>query len=190
MLTHKTSKQLGIFAALAVLMLLTRGNHFALTAELPSASTAIFLLAGFFLGGLVSFVALLGQAFGMDLWMVSQGHMDYAACFNQAYGFLLPAYGALWLGGRYLAHHYEANGMMLVKTAAVTAISASVAFLISKTSFYFLSGLYSTSWVGYMAKLSGSYAGYMVVPLMYVALTAVLYAVIVVGLQQYRQHTA
>jgi len=190
MLSRNTSKQLGIFAALAMLMLLTRGNHFALTADLPSASTAIFLLAGFFLGGLVSFVALLGQAFGMDLWMVSQGHMDAAACFNQAYGFLLPAYGALWMGGRYLARHYEANGMMLIKAATVTVISASTAFLISKTSFYFLSGMYSTSWSGYMAKLSGSYAGYMAAPLMYVAMTSALYALIVVGFQQYRQHTA
>lgn len=190
MFSSKTYKQLAIFTALALLLLLTRGNHFALTAELPSASTAVFLLAGFFLGGLVSFAALLGQAFGMDLWMVSQGHMDAAACFNQAYGFLLPAYGALWLGGRFLARHFEENAMMLVKTAVVTVVSASAAFLISKTSFYFLSGLYSTSWSGYLAKLTDSYVGYMAAPLMYVALTAALYAIIVAGFQQYRQHTA
>lgn len=189
MFSRENTRKLAIFAALVLLLGLTRGNHFALTADLPSASTAVFLLAGFFLGGLVSFVALLGQAFGMDLWAVSQGHMDYAACFNQAYGFLLPAYGALWLGGRWLARRYEANVMMLAKTALVTFVSATVAFLISKTSFYFLSGLYEISISGYAEKLAGSYIGYMAVPLMYVALTAVVYALITATLQQ-RQPTA
>lgn len=187
MLSRINSKKAIIFGVLALLLAFTRGNHFGLTADLPSASTAVFLLAGFFLGGFISFVALLGQAFSMDLLAVARGNMDYAACFNQAYGFLLPAYGALWLGGRWLARHYEDNAMMIVKTAVVTFSSATVAFLITKTSFYFLSGLYETSLNGYAAKLADSYIGYMTTPLIYVALAALVYAIAVAVMQQSRQ---
>lgn len=190
MLYRVNGKKVAVFGALALLLALTRGNHFGLTADLPSASTAVFLLAGFFLGGLVSFVALLGQAFSMDLLAVSQGHMDYATCFNQAYGFLVPAYGALWLGGHWLARHYEESAVMWIKTAIVTCISATVAFLITKTSFYFLSGLHETSLDGYVAKLTSSYPGYMMAPLMYVALTALVYAAVIAGRQQTGQPSA
>ena len=101
MLKLSPRAQLAIGLALALLLAMTRGQHFA-TVNLPSASWAVFFLAGALLRPRWLFPALFIEASLLDFAAVQwAGVSDW--CLSPAYWMLLPAYGSLWLGGRLYA---------------------------------------------------------------------------------------
>ena len=65
--------QLLLSAALILLMILTRTNYFDWTAILPSASLAIFFLAGFYLRSYLSLMGFAALAYGCDYWVLIVG---------------------------------------------------------------------------------------------------------------------
>src|SRR5688572_25707798 len=99
--------QIAIGVVLAALMIATRGQHFPdIKQALPSASWAVFFLAGVYLRALWVPVAFFVMASLLDFAAINwQGVSDY--CVSPTYVALIPAYAALWLGGRWFAGQYR-----------------------------------------------------------------------------------
>jgi hypothetical protein len=124
--------------ALALLLAATRSHHFATALHLPDASWAVFFLAGFYLRPLWVLPALLALAGASDYVAISWFSVsDF--CVSPAYGFLLPAYGALWLAGRWYAGRHRFSLSTLIPLASSALIGAAVCEIISSGGFYFFS---------------------------------------------------
>lgn len=129
-----------LFAALAVMMALTRSHHFASSYLLPDASGAAFFLGGLLLvrWGLVLPLFLVAAL--VDMLVIGWGGVsDF--CVSLAYPFLLPAYAALWLGGRWLAQTRQIGWWLVPRVTAALLVAPLVCELIASGSFYFLSGV-------------------------------------------------
>lgn len=131
-----------IAIALASLMILTRGHHAASIDVLPSASWAVFYLGGLYLRSARAFGALLLLAAGLDLAAVGWGGAS-GFCTSPAYPFLLPAYGAMWLAGRWYATRHRFDWATLLPFAASALVGAHVCELFSSGGFYLFSGHFS-----------------------------------------------
>ncbi len=170
-----------IFAGLVLLMALTRGSHFGSSFLLPDATLAIFLIAGYILprlslSSLAAFILLLLAAGGIDYYAIAYGGVsDY--CFSPAYGFLIPTYASMWLGGRWFAAHQQDNLRGLALFGGVSWLATTVAFLISNSSFYVLSAHFTDmSVIEYATRVAKYYPPYLGGSLIYLALAAVIYA--------------
>jgi hypothetical protein len=146
MLKLSVRNQVAIAVALVALMILTRGHHFPTAREiLPSASWAVFFLAGVYLRALWVPLALFAVASFLDFAAINwQGVSDY--CVSPAYIALIPAYGSLWLGGRWFANRYyapDAPASTLSRFGAFALVSTFVCELISSGAFYFFSGRFT-----------------------------------------------
>ncbi|MBI3147403.1 MAG: hypothetical protein HYZ17_02685 [Betaproteobacteria bacterium] len=140
-------------AILALLMVVTRSHHFATLHFLPDASWAVFFLAGFFLSRVRVFFILLALAAGADAYAIGVGGVaDF--CVSVAYPFLIPAYGALWLGGRWLAQAGRFEPRFLAQAMFAAVLAAFICELISSGSFYFWSGVVTApGWDGFVDAL-------------------------------------
>lgn len=197
----------GIFAVLALVMIATRSSlmrdHLA---PLPDASWAVFFIAGFYfaaaggqrLFGLLragsaagSFLALMVLAVLID-WVVisAQGIAFWSHyCVSPAYWFLLPSYAVLWLGGAWLRSHYRwlhARELGLLAVSAVIAIG--LCFLISDTSYYWLSDTWMNngavrSFAGWFRNFSDWYWIFTRSTLAYLAVAAALHAAVVLAVR-------
>lgn len=136
------TQQAGIGAALAALMVATRGHHFATLQALPSASWAVFFLAGLYLRPWQAFPAFLALAASLDFAAVTWGGVSNF-CTSPAYPFLIPAYGSLWLAGRWYAGRHAMRGSTLLPLAASLLAGATFCELWSSGGFYFLSGRFA-----------------------------------------------
>ncbi len=145
--------QFAAAAALSALMVCTRGQHFASVDALPSASWAVFFLAGALLRPGWAFPALFVLASLLDLGSLALGRItDW--CLSPAYWALALAYGALWLGGRAYARVQRGHWSDVPKWLAVLAATSVMAYLISKGCFYFLSGRYpEASLAGFLERV-------------------------------------
>jgi hypothetical protein len=177
-------------AVLAGMMLATRFTHFGSGTMLPDASLAVFLLAGFYLRRAWVLAPLLLLAGVIDyLATQKMGVSEY--CLSPAYGFLIPAYAALWCGGRWYAARHSLQASSLAPLTAAVLISVSVAFVISETSFYLLSDRYpDLDWMQY-ARLSATfYLPYMGSAIFYVAVAAFAHVLLTMGESDMRGRTA
>lgn len=142
MLTLSKTNQLIIALVLAAFVIMTRGHHFASVNSLPSASVAVFFLAGLYLSSRLAFPALLALCAGLDFAAITYGGVS-GFCITPAYGFLLPAYGAMWLAGRWFAKHYSFSHKAIIPLLASIGIGASISQLFSSGGFYFFGGRYA-----------------------------------------------
>lgn len=141
MLTLSRTHQILIGIVLSGLIIATRGHHFASINALPSASLAVFFLAGLYLRPAMMFPALLALCTGLDLYSVYfQGVSNF--CVTPAYGFLLPAYGTMWLAGRWFAKRYSFGFNALLPLVGSVAVAAPISELFSSGGFYFFGGRY------------------------------------------------
>lgn len=174
MLNLSRTTQLYIGIALVALMAMTRGSHFPLQ-NLPSASWAVFFLAGVLLRPKWVFPLLFAEATLIDVatvgW-INAGHH----CMSVAYWMLIPAYGALWFGGRlYAGWHREKAGSLAI-LLPVMAASALVCQLFSSGGFYFFSGRYeSPTFTGMLERIAHYYPQYLSTLALYVGIAVVLY---------------
>lgn len=127
--------------ALAGLMLATRSSYFTSVHHLPSASWAVFFLAGFYLRPAWVFPALFATAAASDYVAVAWGGVS-GFCVTPAYAMLLPAYGSLWLAGRWGSGRRLEGWIALPVLAGAALLSAATAELLSSGGFYFLGGRY------------------------------------------------
>jgi hypothetical protein len=143
MLKLSTRNQIAIGIALAVLMFATRGQHFPVVREaLPSGSWAVFFLVGLYLRPSWALAAFFGLASFLDFASINwQGVSAY--CMSPAYIALIPAYAALWFGGRWVANHYSEKPVALLTLGASAVASTFVCQIISSGSFYYFSGRFA-----------------------------------------------
>lgn len=142
MLMLSKTNQIIIGVVLAALILITRGDHFASLNHLPSASLAVFFLAGLYLRPKWSFPAVLALCVAIDFYVITFNGVS-SFCVTPSYGFLLPAYGVLWLAGRWFNNQYSFSAKALLPLVASVAVSAMISELFSSGGFYFFGGRYA-----------------------------------------------
>ncbi len=155
-------------AALALLMLVTRFQHFGSGVNLADASLAVFFLAGLFLSWRW-FPAFALLAAGIDYAAIAwAGVSDY--CVTPAYAFLLPTYAAMTFAGQW-ARRYRALAITdLAPLVAAAVLGGVAAFAISNGSFYFLSGYFAgLSYADYLARTAHYAVPYLGWALFYIA---------------------
>ena len=168
----------GLFLILALVMLATRINHFG---ALPDASWAVFFIAGFYLRASWrwAFPLLIALAVAIDYVVITNQDISFWShyCVSPAYLFLLPSYAAPWLGGAWLSRHYRGlHARELGLLVASAAVAASICFLISNGSFYWISAnVPARSFAGWMENLGDWYVPYLRTTLMYVGIAALLH---------------
>ncbi len=149
------SHQLTVGIALAALMAMTRGQHVA-SVDLPSASRAVFFLAGVLLRSKWVFPALFVEASLLDFAAMQwAGVSDW--CMSPAYWMLVPAYGSLWLGGQLFARLHRDHASSIVALALCATGSAFICYLFSGGGFLFLSGRYPEPTLGLLVERIGIY---------------------------------
>ena len=165
--TNHWYRALGIAAALAFFMLLTRGSHVLTTVSLPDASLVLFLLGGLYLKRWGWFAAffMLGSVidFGAAALDPAQGF-----CLTDGYWGLIPAYGAMWLGGRWLSK--QDNAFAAIPFTAVSLSTTVLAFVISTQTYYLFSGRFPNNGVLHTMQYGWDYLpGYLGYTAMYFA---------------------
>ncbi|HYG04908.1 MAG TPA: hypothetical protein VD865_00665 [Stenotrophomonas sp.] len=163
---------------LAALMVCTRGQHFASVNALPSASWAVFFLAGALLRPMWVLPVFFVLSSALDLGSLAAGTIsDW--CVSPAYWALAFAYAALWLGGHLYARRlHEGRWHSVPRLAVALVVTATVAYVLSKGGFYFFSGHYpQADLAGFLARVPhyypralGTLAGYVAIGLALVAL--------------------
>lgn len=165
--------QLVVGVLLVLLMAMTRGNHFT-GINMPSSSWAAFFLAGVLLRPRWVFGLLFLQALLMDLTAAGGGYGSH--CMSPAYWMLVPAYGALWFGGRLYAGWHRDHLISVLLLAPILAVSALVAQTISSGGFYWLSGRHADQSIsGMLERIIGYYPQSLSGLALYVGLAAVVY---------------
>jgi len=153
--------------ALMALMAATRFHHFGTPFALPDASLAVFFFAGLWLGGRNLFALLLAEAGIIDYLAITKlGVSDF--CVSNAYVFLIGSYAAMWLGGKWCRRFDTLTLANAAQRFVAMAVAASIAFLISNGSFYWLSGRHlETSWTQYADGFATYYPPYLTTTLIY-----------------------
>ena len=180
------TQRLGIFLALALVMAVTRGavhtHHFE---AFPDASWGVFFLAGFWLrgAGRWAFPLLMAEAVLVDYLVITGQGISFWShyCVSPAYWFLVPAYGALWLGGSWLAKRQAGLTLATLSLAAVALLASEAAcFLVSNGSFYWLSASVPAprSMGAWVANMGDWYLPFLQVTALYVGLGAVLHVLV------------
>ena len=154
MLPLSARHQLWIALALALVMVVTRGQHVAaLPHGLPDASLAVFFLAGLYLTPVWGFAAFFAGAFAIDLAAVGWGGVS-AYCLSPAYLLLVPAYGAMWAAGRWYARRYRPVWDSLYALGAVLWLAVMAAEVFASGGFYLFSGRFADlSFAGFAERL-------------------------------------
>lgn len=142
-----------IAVALALLIAATHGHHFGTLLHLPPATWAVFFAAGFYLRRAWIFAALVAEVVVIDYFAITAGGVS-AFCVSPAYALLLPAYGTLWMAGRWYAGRFSFNTSTLPALGASLAASVTLAEMFSSGGFYFFSGRFAdTSLVEFATRL-------------------------------------
>ena len=153
-----TKRQTFIIGGLLLFILITTRSHFF--NHIQDASWAIFFILGFYIRKAIGLPIFLLAAFIVDMIVIeSKGGESY--CFTVSYPFLAPAYGSLWLAGRWFSNHYSESlkGLSYFVLAAVVGIT--VCDVISSGAFYWFSGRFEntnvTEFAGRIARFLPMY---------------------------------
>ena len=176
-LSKRSTVILGV--ALSIVMWMTRGLHVATPTHLPDASWAIFFLLGFYFRQSMVLPIFLAQAALIDYVAITQFGVD-PYCVTPAYVFLLPAYSALWLAGRWYAAHYQFQVRTLPLFAAAAVSGAAICELISSGSFYFLGEHFAdTSLTVFASRLVQYFPANLASVALYLGIAALIHVLIV-----------
>ena len=137
---HDTRRfEQAVFAVLAVVMIVTRSHSLSPSDHLPDTAWASFFVAGAYIRSWRGFAGLFLLGLAVDLVVIRVlGMPDY--CFTAAYWLLVPAYGAMWLAGRWARQSLAPTLASLPKLLAVVCGASLVSELISSGGFYLFSG--------------------------------------------------
>lgn len=183
--TLSNRNQILIGTVLALLLIATRGQHFATLHSLPGASWAMFFLAGVYLRPVWILPAMLAFVWGLDFtpYLLSGASLaeivngGQAFCLTPAYFFLLPAYSALWFTGRWYAGQYRFEWRTLLPLGAAALIGAAVCGLFSSGGFYFFSGRFAEpTFAEFAGRLVTYLPRYLQSLAFYVGIAAVVHA--------------
>lgn len=171
------SRRFAGFCALAALMAVTRSGHLGTAWSPPDASWAVLYLGGFYFQRECRWAlpTLLGIAVAVDFIFI-RDFGDSSYCVTLAYVFMVPAYGLLWLGGVWMRRVYRHDLADLVRWVASLGIAASLCFLLTNASFYWLGGrIPAPTPGGWWRNFTQWYAGFIGVPFVYAGIAALLH---------------
>lgn len=180
-LAGSSRTQIQIGTALVLLMAASRGYHTELLHSLPSASWAVFFLAGVYLNPLWVFPALLGEAMFLDYAAVTWGGAG-TFCITPVYTFLLPAYAALWYAGRWLGRSQGDMAGFVGRLIVSVWGGAAVCELLSSGSFYFLSGRFEHPTIGeFVTRIETYFPSSLLALVFYVGLAMMVHVALAMG---------
>jgi len=142
MLSISNRQQFIIGLLLLALMAFTRGHHFSSINHLPSATLAVFFLAGLYVSSKWLLPILFAEAALLDYAAITFGGVS-SFCVSPAYVMLLPAYGALWFAGQWYAKQYQFSWATLLPLSLSIVFATAVSQILSGGGFYFFSGRYT-----------------------------------------------
>lgn len=142
MLSISNRQQFIIGLLLVALMAFTRGHHFSTINHLPSASLAVFFLAGLYISSKWLLPILFAEAALLDYAAITFGGVS-SFCVSPAYVMLLPAYGTLWFAGQWYAKQYQFGWPTLLPLSLSVIFATAVSQILSGGGFYFFSGRYT-----------------------------------------------
>jgi len=181
MLTLSTRHQILIGLGLIALLITTRSQHFATLTQLPGAAWAVFFLAGVYLRPAWIAVALFALVWAIDFSVITWGGVSNF-CFTSAYAFLVPAYGALWLAGRWYAQQYQFSWSNLMPLIGSVLLAAIACELLSSGGFYFFSDRFAaTSLTEFGLRLSLYFPASLQALLLYVGIAAAVHSLMVLA---------
>lgn len=171
---------LALFSALALVMLVTRTHSLSQYLHLPDTSWASFFVAGFYIRSRLAFPALFALGFAIDV--VVMGLLGGSSfCFTPAYWLLLPAYGAMWLAGRFAASRFGARITTLPAVLLLVCAATLVAQLLSSGGFYFLGGRYPEPTLdGFLPRVERYFPPTLWATLVWTGLAAAAHALVLV----------
>lgn len=145
---------LAVFGMLALVMLVTRTHSLSNVMHLPDTSLASFFVLGFLVRRAAAFAGLFLLGFAIDVTVIGWfGQSDF--CFTPAYWMLVPAYGTMWLAGRFGARKLGDKAAALPALVALVAGATFVSELFSSGGFYFLGGRFADPTIaGFMPRLA------------------------------------
>lgn len=167
---------LAVFALLTLLMLATRTHHFASLNNLPSASIAIFFLAGMYLRNIKAFWFFYTLSITIDL-ASSYYRGQFGDCITTSYPALVLSYAAMFTVGYYSKPNWQQNiwQINIIKVALALFVASSIAFFISNGSYYTLSGKFpELSWAEYGTRVDKYYFKSISNPVFYVISAVVI----------------
>lgn len=182
MLTLSKRNQVLIGLVLAALMIATRGHHYPTVRHmLPSASWAVFFVAGAYLKPKWVLPGFLALAALLDMMAIGWGNVsDY--CMSIAYAALIPAYGSLWFAGHWYARRHSERLVTLPLLAGTAFTATVVCEIISSGSFYFYSGRFADPTLMEFAGRFAKYFPHSITSLaIWVAVAALVHAAIAVA---------
>ncbi|MFQ3193665.1 MAG: hypothetical protein ACI9N3_000477 [Colwellia sp.] len=167
---------IAIFATLTLLMLATRTHHFASLNHLPSASIAIFFLAGMYLRNIKMFWFFYILTVTVDL-ASSYYRGQFGDCITTSYPALVLSYAAMFTAGFYTRPNWQQSvwQVNIIKVALAMFIASSIAFFISNGSYYAFSGKFpELSWAEYATRVDKYYVKSISNPIFYVVSAMVI----------------
>ncbi|MGJ8692074.1 MAG: hypothetical protein ACSHW0_06295 [Thalassotalea sp.] len=171
---------IAIFVLLTLLMLATRTHHFSAFDQLPSASIAIFFLAGMYLRSLKSFWFFYILSIVIDL-ASSYYRGQLGDCLTVSYPALAFSYAAMFAAGFYSRANWLKQPAVLnialnvLKICIALFVASSIAFLISNGSYYLFSGKFpEPNWAEYTLRVDKYYFRSISNPVFYVICAVVI----------------
>ncbi|HEY8586198.1 MAG TPA: hypothetical protein VIL60_05650 [Rhodanobacter sp.] len=176
------TQRIGIFLLLAMVMATTRLHHFGI---LPDASWGVFFLAGFWLRGSArwAFPLLIAVAVLVDFFVITGAGQNFWThyCVSPAYWFMPVYFGALWMGGSWLAHRELGLRLSTLGLASMSLlVSQAACYVISNGSFYWLSNAVPRprSFGSWFVNLGDWYLPFLGTTALYVGIGAVLHVLV------------
>jgi hypothetical protein len=142
MLSLSNRQQFILGLLLVALMAFTRGHHFSTINHLPSATLAVFFLAGLYVSSKWLMAILFAEAALLDYAAITFGGVS-SFCVSPAYVMLIPAYGSLWLAGHWYTKQYQFSWSTLLPLSLSVVFATAVSQVFSGGGFYFFSGRYT-----------------------------------------------
>jgi hypothetical protein len=187
MLTLSSRNQIIIGLVLTLLMVATRSHHFATLMHLPDASWAVFFLAGFYLRSNWALPGFLALTWVLDFSSFTWGGGS-GFCLTRAYGFLLPAYSALWFAGYWFAKQYHFEWRTLMPLVVAVLMGSAVCEVFSSGGFYFFSGHFiETGFTEFAGQLIKYYPSYLQSMAFYVSIAAAVHVLFVLAFDTAKQ---
>ncbi len=178
MLTLTTRQQTLVGLVLAGLIIATRGQHFATLTYFPGASWAVFFLTGVYLRSVWALPGLFVLTWLLDFAAFTWGNIS-GFCLTPAYVFLLPAYSALWLAGRWYAGKYRFEWQTLMPLLVAVLAGAVICKLFSSGGFYFFSGRFTNpTFSEFGTRLLRYFPGYLQSLTFYVGIAVMVHTIL------------
>lgn len=179
-----------VFAILAAVMLVTRTHSLSHVVHLPDTSLASFFVLGYLVRRPAAFGGLFALGFAIDVWKIYvMGGSGF--CFTPAYWMLLPAYGVMWLAGRFVAEKFGDRVTALLPAAVLLLVATFISNLFSSGGFYFLGGRYPDPTVAeFLPRLQKYFPGTLLATLLWSGVGAAAYIALLVVRPELRRATA